>query len=79
MDQKIIDLYDAYTHLPLPRRVFLDRLSKLAGGTAAAAALLPVLENRALAAVGSQGSVRGALRKCGSKPAASPFPARPGR
>lgn len=51
MDQRIIDLYDAYTHLPLPRRVFLDRLSQLAGGTAAAVALLPVLENRAVAAV----------------------------
>jgi carboxymethylenebutenolidase len=43
--QPIIDLYDAYTHVPLPRRVFLDRLTKLAGGTAAAMALLPLLEN----------------------------------
>lgn len=45
MDQRIVALYDEYTHAPLPRRVFLDRLAKLAGGTAAAAALLPVLEN----------------------------------
>lgn len=45
MDQKIIDLYDEYTHAPLPRRHFLARLSALAGGTAAAAALLPMLEN----------------------------------
>lgn len=46
MDQKIIALYDEYTHAPLPRRVFLTRLAKIAGGTAAAYALLPVLENR---------------------------------
>jgi carboxymethylenebutenolidase len=52
MDQRIIDLYDEYTHAPLPRRVFLGRLSALAGGTAAAAALLPLLEsNYAKAAV----------------------------
>lgn len=51
MKQEIVELYDAYTHLPLPRRVFLDRLSQLAGGTAAAMALLPMLENRAVAAV----------------------------
>ncbi|MGE0747208.1 MAG: dienelactone hydrolase family protein [Rhodospirillales bacterium] len=51
MDQRIIDLYDEYTHAPLPRRVFLSRLSVLVGGTAAAAALLPLLEsNYALAA-----------------------------
>ncbi|MEZ5670269.1 MAG: dienelactone hydrolase family protein [Alphaproteobacteria bacterium] len=43
--QAIIDLYDAYTHAPLERRVFLDRLARLTGGTAAAAALLPLLEN----------------------------------
>lgn len=46
MDQRIIDLYDEYTHRPLPRRVFLERLAALAGGTAAAAALLPLLETR---------------------------------
>lgn len=45
MDQRIIDLYDEYTHAPLDRRVFLDRLTRLVGGTAAAFALLPVLEN----------------------------------
>lgn len=44
MDQRIIELYDEYTHRPLPRRVFFDRLTRLAGGTAAAMALLPVLE-----------------------------------
>jgi carboxymethylenebutenolidase len=45
MDPRIIHLYDEYTHAPLDRRVFLERLSVLAGGTAAATALLPVLEN----------------------------------
>lgn len=45
MDRKIISLYDQYTHTPLERRVFLKRLGRLAGGTAAALALLPMLEN----------------------------------
>lgn len=45
MDRKIIELYDEYTHAPMDRRVFLDRLAKLAGGSAAAYALLPLLEN----------------------------------
>lgn len=44
MDRRIIQLHDEYTHRPLDRRVFLDRLARLAGGTAAAAALLPLLE-----------------------------------
>ncbi len=45
MDQRIIDLYDKYTHEGMPRRDFLDRLAQLAGGTGAALALLPVLQN----------------------------------
>jgi len=45
MDQKIIDLYDEYIHGLLDRREFLKKLSLLAGGTAAASALLPFLEN----------------------------------
>jgi carboxymethylenebutenolidase len=45
MDQKIIDLYDEYTHELLDRREFLRRLSVLAGSTAAAIALLPLIEN----------------------------------
>jgi carboxymethylenebutenolidase len=45
MDQKIIDLYDAFTHGALERRDFLDRLGQVAGGAAAAAALLGVLQN----------------------------------
>ena len=39
--QDIIKLYDEYTHAPLDRRIFLERLSKLAGGTAAVTALRP--------------------------------------
>jgi carboxymethylenebutenolidase len=44
-DQPVIDLYDAYTHGRLDRRTFLDRLAAIAGGTAAATALLPILAN----------------------------------
>ncbi|HET6522034.1 MAG TPA: dienelactone hydrolase family protein [Geminicoccaceae bacterium] len=52
MDQRIIDLYDDYTHARLDRRIFMRRLSKLAGSGAAAAALLPMLEaSRAKAAI----------------------------
>jgi carboxymethylenebutenolidase len=45
MDQKIINLFDEYTHGGMNRRSFLDRLATLAGGAAAANALLPLLEN----------------------------------
>ena len=44
MYSKIIDLYDAYLHQSLDRRTFLNKLAVLAGGTAAASALLPLLE-----------------------------------
>lgn len=51
MDQRIIDLYDLYTHTPLDRRTFLERLAGLTGGVAAASALLPLLQaNKAVAA-----------------------------
>jgi carboxymethylenebutenolidase len=45
MDQRIIQLFDEYTHGGMSRRSFLDRLTTLAGGAAAATALLPLLEN----------------------------------
>ena len=45
MDQRIINLYDRFTHGGMSRRVFLDRLAELAGSTAAAVALLPLLQN----------------------------------
>lgn len=44
MDQRIINLFDEYTHKPLSRDVFLKRLAKLAGSSSAALALLPLLE-----------------------------------
>lgn len=45
MDQRIIRLYDRFTHGGISRRVFLDRLAEIAGSTAAAAAMLPLLQN----------------------------------
>ena len=45
MDQRIINLYDEYTHKPLNRQDFLKQLAILAGGTVAAMTLLPLLEN----------------------------------
>jgi carboxymethylenebutenolidase len=44
MNQEIINLFDEYTHKPLTRCDFMTRLAKLAGGTAAAIAILPLLE-----------------------------------
>jgi carboxymethylenebutenolidase len=50
MDQRIIRLYDDFTHGHLDRRLFLERLAALVGSTAAALALLPQLDsNHALA------------------------------
>lgn len=46
MNQKIINLFDEYTHAPLKREDFLAKLAKLAGGTAAAMALMPALEGK---------------------------------
>ncbi len=41
--QAMIDAYDEYTHLTLDRRSFMDKLTKLAGSGAAAAAIAPLL------------------------------------
>jgi carboxymethylenebutenolidase len=41
--QAMIDAYDEYTHLTLDRRGFMDRLTRLAGSGAAAAAIMPLL------------------------------------
>ncbi|NIM59604.1 MAG: dienelactone hydrolase family protein [Candidatus Aminicenantes bacterium] len=46
MDQKIIDLYDDYTNGLLDRREFIKKLAVLAGSTAAAISLLPLIENK---------------------------------
>ena len=52
MDQRIIDLYDEYTHRSLDRRLFLEKLAKLTGSMTAALALVPFLEaNQAKAAI----------------------------
>ncbi len=45
MNREVIALYDEYTHEGMPRRDFLARLARLAGGAAAASLLLPLLEN----------------------------------
>lgn len=44
MDQRIINLFDEYTHKPLTREAFLKKLAILTGSTAAALSLLPLLE-----------------------------------
>ncbi len=41
--QAMIQLYDEYTHLTLDRRGFMEKLAKLAGSGAAAAAIAPML------------------------------------
>lgn len=45
MNRKAIDLYNDYIHGDMPRRRFLQRLAGVAGGVAAASALLPLLES----------------------------------
>ena len=44
LDRRIVELYDEYTHKPLDRRVFFNRLMVLAGSAAAAEAALALLE-----------------------------------
>jgi carboxymethylenebutenolidase len=45
MNQKIFDLYNEYTNGSLDRREFLKKLTVLAGSTAAAVTLLPLIEH----------------------------------
>lgn len=45
VNQRIIRLYDEFTHGELSRRDFLSRLAQLVGGSSAAIALLPLLQN----------------------------------
>ncbi len=53
--QAMIDAYDEYTHLTLDRRGFMEKLSKLAGSGAAAAAIMPMLAaNKASAALSAE-------------------------
>ena len=59
MDQKIIGLFDTFTHGGMDRRAFLEKLSVMAGSVAAATALLPLLENNyALADILPEGDPR---------------------
>src|SRR5690606_28895623 len=44
MDSRIINLYDEYTHAPLPRTEFLKRLALITGSMTAALAILPQIE-----------------------------------
>lgn len=45
MDQKIINLYDEYTHSGISRKDFMKKLAVLTGSTAVALSVLPLLEN----------------------------------
>jgi len=44
VSQQAVELYNEYIHGDVPRRSFLKRLAGIAGGVAAAGALLPLLE-----------------------------------
>lgn len=46
MDQRLINLYDEYTHKPLKREEFLRRLVELTGSMAAAMMVLPLIETK---------------------------------
>lgn len=50
MDQRIINLYDEYTHSGISRKDFIKKLAILTGGTAMALTILPLLENNYAAA-----------------------------
>lgn len=57
--QAMIDAYDEYTHLTLDRRGFMEKLTKLAGSGAAAAAIAPMLAaNSARAAIVAEDDAR---------------------
>ncbi len=59
MDQRLIDLFNNYTHGGINRREFLDRFRAIAGGAAAASALLPMLDyNYAAAATVAESDPR---------------------
>jgi carboxymethylenebutenolidase len=45
VDQRIVDLYDLFTHGGISRRELIDRVAKIAGSSAVALALLPLLHN----------------------------------
>ncbi len=45
MDQRIINLYDEYTHKPLTRQDFITKLTALTGSLGAALSVIPLLES----------------------------------
>lgn len=64
MRQELIALYDDFTHARISRRDFLDRLTVLAGGAAAASAVIAQLApNYALAAIVPEGDPRVAVER----------------
>ncbi|MFQ5693434.1 MAG: dienelactone hydrolase family protein, partial [Nitrospinota bacterium] len=80
MNRAVLDLFHEYRHTPMPRRVFLERLAKLAGGAAAAAALLPLLEGNPEAALVSPDDARldaGTVRFSGPAGRIEAYQARP--
>lgn len=54
ISQDVINLYDEYTHRPLSRGEFLNRLAVLVGSTAAALSVLPFLESNYTASAQTQ-------------------------
>src|SRR5690606_7768343 len=50
MDQRIINLYDEYTHSQISRKAFMRQLATLTGSTTLALSILPLLENNYAAA-----------------------------
>src|SRR5688500_9600313 len=59
ISQEMIRLYDEYTHLTLDRRDFMNKLVRLTGSAAAAAAVVPLLEaNQARAAIVAEDDTR---------------------
>jgi len=66
VEQRIIDLYDDFTHGGISRRELLDRLAQVGGGAAAATALLAAMQNDyALAAVVDENDPRLATETAG--------------
>ena len=74
LKQEFIDLYDSFTHGVIDRRTFMDSLTKAAGGTAAALAVIGLLKpNYALAAITANAARAGQLQCAdGALPTAAP-------
>jgi carboxymethylenebutenolidase len=76
VDQRIIALYDDFTHRHLDRRLFLDQASKLVGSAAAALAALSLLQsNRALGQIVAPDDARLAISRISYAGASGPVKA----